>query len=117
MHTIHIVPDSMIQEVLDWLSPLNMYQKQQDTLSRRHGTTGSWLLNDSAFRDWIDSDDSQRTLWCPGDRKCSSCSVYSTLIDSLAGTGKTVITYVKVRVSISSFVPAYWIIGLLSLII
>ena len=66
----------MNQEILDWLSPLNMYQKQQDTLSRRHGTTGSWLLNDATFRDWIDSDDSQRTLWCPGDRKCSSCSIH-----------------------------------------
>lgn len=76
MHTIYIVPDSKIQKILDWLSPLNMYQKQQDTLSRRHGTTGSWLLNDSLFRDRIDSDDSHRTLWCPGDRKCCSCSVY-----------------------------------------
>ncbi|KAM0802314.1 hypothetical protein BDR22DRAFT_803268, partial [Usnea florida] len=80
MHTIHIVPDSKIREKLDWLSPLNMYQKQQDTLSRRHGTTGSWLLNDSVFQNWIGSDESHRTLWCPGD----------------PGTGKTVITSVVI---------------------
>ena len=102
MHITHVVPDLKIQEILDWLSPLNMYQKQQDTLSRRHGTTGSWLLNDTVFRDWIDSDDSQRTLWCPGHRKCYLRSVYSIIIIYLAGTGKTVITYVQIRVSISS---------------
>ena len=117
MHTIHIVPDSKIREKLDWLSPLNMYQKQQDTLSRRHGTTCSWLLTHSVFQNWTDNDESHRTLWCPGDRKCHSYSVYSILIDTLAGTGKTVITYVIVRDSIFYFVPAHSILGLLSSII
>lgn len=53
MLTTYIVPDSKIQKILDWLSPLNMYQKQQDTLSRRQGTTGSWLWNDSVSRNGL----------------------------------------------------------------
>ena len=36
--------DTQIEAVLDWLSPLNIYQRQQDILSRRYGTTGSCLL-------------------------------------------------------------------------
>lgn len=61
--------DSQVEAVLDWLSPLNMYQKQQDVLSRRHGNTGAWLLSNDVFERWADSESSDRTLWCPGDRK------------------------------------------------
>ena len=71
---------SQVEEVLDWLSPLNMYQIQQDTLSRRHGNTGSWLLEEPSFQRWVFSEGSDRTLWCPGD----------------PGTGKTVITSIVV---------------------
>ena len=71
---------TQVEAVLDWLSPLNMYQKQQDTLSRRHGSTGSWLLGEPNFRKWVNSESSNRTLWCPGD----------------PGTGKTVITSIVV---------------------
>lgn len=43
------VVDSRIEAILDWLSCLTMYQKQQDILSRRHGKTRSWLLMDPLF--------------------------------------------------------------------
>ena len=66
------IADSRVKAVLDWLSPLNMYQKQQDTLSRRHGITSSWLLVDPIFKAWIDSESSQQSLWCPGNRKHST---------------------------------------------
>ena len=66
----HVVADSRDEMILDWLSPLNMEQKQQDTISKREGTTGSWLLEEPDFRKWIDDDSSPRTLWCPGDREC-----------------------------------------------
>ncbi|KAK3168394.1 hypothetical protein OEA41_004841 [Lepraria neglecta] len=59
--------DMQVEAVLDWLSPLNMFQRQQDTLSRRHGNTGSWLLSAPAFQRWVNSESTDRTLWCPGD--------------------------------------------------
>ena len=71
---------TQVEAVLDWLSPLNMYQRQQDTLSRRHGNTGSWLLGEPNFKKWVNSERSDRTLWCPGD----------------PGTGKTVMTAIVV---------------------
>lgn len=73
------VVDSRIKEILDWLSPLTMYQKQHDILSRRHGNTGSWLLEDAVFQAWKESDCSQWTLWCPGNRKRSFWSALSLL--------------------------------------
>ncbi|KAL6713765.1 hypothetical protein ACLMJK_008257 [Lecanora helva] len=66
--------------VLDWLSPLNMYQRQQDTLARRHGSTGTWLLSTDIFKDWVNNKGTRRTLWCPGD----------------PGTGKTVMTSIVI---------------------
>ena len=88
-------PDSEFVAILDWLSPLNMYQRQQDTLSRRHGSTGSWLLSTEAFQNWVHSEGSNRTLWCPGDRLYSMFSNSILLNIVPAGTGKTIMTYVR----------------------
>ena len=68
----HVVADSRDEAILEWLSPLNMSQKQQDTLSTRQGRTGSWLLIHPVFQNWLDDEHPQRTLWCPGDRECYS---------------------------------------------
>ena len=68
----HVVADSRDEAILDWLSPLNMYQKQQDIISNRRGTTGSWLLGEPVFHNWIDEESSERILWCPGNRECYS---------------------------------------------
>ena len=105
-HIAHIIVDARIQKVLDWLSPLTMYQKQQDILSRRHPDTGSWLLIDQVFRGWVDGECSQRTLWCPGHRKRYIQSGFSLLTPYQAGTGKTVITYVLILNSGTVSVPA-----------
>ena len=84
-----------VSSVLDWLSPLNMYQKQQDMLSQRHGSTRSWLLSKPTFQQWVKSEGSRRTLWCPGHRKCSLVLLKEACLPPEAGTGKTVMTYVE----------------------
>jgi len=58
------------QEILDWLSPLNFWRKQKDTLERRQEGTGEWFIKHPEFRKWIEGD--TQFLWCPGDRKTSS---------------------------------------------
>ena len=73
-----------------------MYQKQQDILSQRHGNTGSWLLSEPVFQQWVKSQGSRRTLWCPGDRKFSLVLLKEICLPSEAGTGKTVMTYVEI---------------------
>ncbi|KAL9121033.1 MAG: hypothetical protein Q9187_002407 [Circinaria calcarea] len=66
------------QEILDWISPLNSWAKQQDTLSRKQEGTCQWLFDDPIFQAWLNG--SNRTLWCPG----------------LPGAGKTVLVYVSI---------------------
>lgn len=73
-----------------------MYQKQQDILSQRHGNTGSWLLSEPTFQQWVKSEGSRRTLWCPGHRECSLVLLKEAYSPLEAGTGKTVMTYVEV---------------------
>ena len=55
------------RDLLDWLSPLEFFSKQIDTLSRRQQGTGRWLLESNEFRRWLE--DAGRVLWCPGIRE------------------------------------------------
>jgi hypothetical protein len=58
--------DKESQEILDWLSPLNFWNKQNDTIQKREPGTGEWLLNDPLFLKWLDG--TNRILWCQGER-------------------------------------------------
>ena len=60
--------DEKRRRILEWLSPINMHDKQKDTYSRRQEHTGEWLLKKKEFVDWMEGDDSNVTLWCPGNR-------------------------------------------------
>lgn len=55
------------RDLLDWLSPLEFFSKQNDALSRRQEGTGRWLLESNEFRRWLDI--AGRVLWCPGMRE------------------------------------------------
>jgi len=61
------IVDRESQEILNWLSPLNFWVKQDDTLARRESGTCQWIFEESAFKEWLGG--TQRTLWCPGMRK------------------------------------------------
>jgi hypothetical protein len=70
---IEVLTASLDQEtlrILDWISPLNFSNTQNDTFSRHHPGTGQWLLEASAFKDWLDG--KNRMLWCPGLRMTSN---------------------------------------------
>lgn len=54
-------------QILNWLSDLNFWMKQDDTFERRQEGTGEWLLVDPSFQCWMNGDCD--VLWCPGDRK------------------------------------------------
>jgi len=59
--------DNESQKVIQWLSDLNFWTKQDNAFARHEEGTGEWLWSDPAFRSWIDGDTA--VLWCPGDRK------------------------------------------------
>jgi hypothetical protein len=71
-----------------------MSEKQHDTLSRRQENTGDWLFEKKEFLDWIENDDSNSALWCPGNRMYFTLILILRVLTLEAGTGKTVMTYV-----------------------
>ncbi len=62
--------DNQNQKILDWLSPLNPWQKHADVSKQRQPGTGQWLFNDPAFLDWAEGN--REVIWCQGMRM--SCS-------------------------------------------
>lgn len=80
------------------LSDIKYISKFQSERKKRHKGTGSWLIETPEFKDWK-TEIVSNCLWCYGIRKLSkSKSVSETSIRlrnmcSVAGSGKTVLTY------------------------
>lgn len=54
------------RNIIDWLSSLNFWLRQNDIFERCCKDTGKWLLTHPEFRKWIEGE--TNVLWCPGDR-------------------------------------------------
>jgi hypothetical protein len=61
--------DEKNEKILNWLSPSNVQDKQNDVFNLHHADTGQWLVRSQEFRQWLDGNSS--VLWCCGDRKCN----------------------------------------------
>ncbi|KAK0517520.1 hypothetical protein JMJ35_000675 [Cladonia borealis] len=68
------------QEFLYKVSTLDFHSKQKHAYSKRHASTGQWLLETEQFKTWFEGKGSL-VLWCPGN----------------PGTGKTVLTSIAVN--------------------
>lgn len=86
------------RRILDWLSTTDMEQKQQDMFSLHQEGTCSWFLQSEEFTGWLEKDEANPLLWCPGDRescvKVSPLPFFSVanMACTQAGAGKTVMT-------------------------
>ncbi|KAJ7108163.1 ankyrin repeat-containing domain protein [Mycena epipterygia] len=67
------------KKILDWITPLNFFQRQADIFSTWQLGTGEWLLSDSLFKEWESG--SKKVLWCQG----------------IPGAGKTVLSSMVVN--------------------
>jgi hypothetical protein len=55
------------RKMFEWLSPLDFTRKHGDIVSRRHDSTGDWLLSNEVFCDWLlPSSTTTKTLLCSG---------------------------------------------------
>jgi hypothetical protein len=70
--TFKHLQDERHQRIVDWLSPLNMTYKHNDTSSRRQAGTGLWLLEHDLYKAWLIG--TERVLWCQGIRTFSFAS-------------------------------------------
>ncbi|KAJ7444171.1 ankyrin repeat domain-containing protein [Mycena latifolia] len=67
------------QKILDWMSPLNFFQRQADVFGALQSGTGEWLLSNTVFQDWESG--SGKVLFCRG----------------IPGAGKTVLASLVVN--------------------
>ncbi|KAJ7432121.1 ankyrin repeat-containing domain protein [Mycena galericulata] len=68
------------ENMMEWMSPLNFFQRQADIFSNRQPGTGKWLLASPQFKDW-ESSQVGSVLWCRG----------------IPGAGKTVLASLVVN--------------------
>ena len=81
--------DQETRDIVDWLSPLNFWSKQNDMFERRCEGTGQWLIDHPEFQEWIEGE--IHVLWCPGDR---------TTIAAFANLSKPVLGKQSLRISL-----------------
>ncbi|KAJ7444183.1 ankyrin repeat domain-containing protein [Mycena latifolia] len=67
------------QKILDWMSPLNFFQRQADVFGALQSGTGEWLISNTVFQDWESG--SGKVLFCCG----------------IPGAGKTVLASLVVN--------------------
>lgn len=58
--------DDPSEKIARWISPLNFSEQQDAAFGKRAKSTGTWFLESSEFKDWIDGE--HKVLWCPGKR-------------------------------------------------
>ena len=51
---------------LDWLSEHKMLQKHSDILSKRHGSTGNWIVEQDSVQKWLQGGATPKIIWCNG---------------------------------------------------
>ncbi|KAJ7795329.1 ankyrin repeat-containing domain protein [Mycena olivaceomarginata] len=56
--------DTKRRTIIEWLSPLNFFLRQQDISKTRQQGTGEWLLDDPKFKSW--KSNPGQVLWCSG---------------------------------------------------
>jgi hypothetical protein len=71
-----IILDRKQQDMFKWLSPLNPSARHLESQKKRVRGTGTWMLEDPKFLDWLSKTAKYQTLCCYG----------------AAGAGKTIIS-------------------------
>ncbi|KAJ7027038.1 ankyrin repeat domain-containing protein [Mycena alexandri] len=69
--------------IIEWLSPINFFVRQQDISKNRQLGTGEWLLSDPKFKQWKSS--TGGILWCSGIPGAGKTVLASLVVDHLSG--------------------------------
>nr|GAT51675.1 predicted protein [Mycena chlorophos] len=56
--------DAERDKILEWISPINFFIRQQEISRSRQENTGGWLIDHPTFKTW--EVESGKLLWCPG---------------------------------------------------
>ncbi|KAJ9204753.1 hypothetical protein DTO166G4_7855 [Paecilomyces variotii] len=77
------VSTEQTRQILEWLTPLNFDDIQNDLLGRRQEGTGLWLLNSEEFTQWMSQP--KQTLFCPGIPGAGKTIMSSIVVEHLKG--------------------------------
>ncbi|KAJ6595809.1 ankyrin repeat domain-containing protein, partial [Mycena vulgaris] len=68
-------------KILEWMSPLNSFQRQADIFSNWQPGTGGWLLADAKFKEWKSV--LGQVLWCRGMPGAGKTVLASLIVNHL----------------------------------
>jgi hypothetical protein len=100
------------EKLIEWMSPLNFFERQLDIFSNWQPGTGDWLLSDTKFKEW-ECATGTAALWCRGMRGFfqSFNNLFSELF-LIAGAGKTVlacVVWMQDNLSTHSCIDPWWL--------
>ncbi|KAJ6480647.1 hypothetical protein DFH09DRAFT_827809, partial [Mycena vulgaris] len=52
------------ERIMEWMSPINFFERQANVFSAWQPGTGKWRLADTRFKEW--ESNSGQILWCRG---------------------------------------------------
>ncbi|KAJ7799349.1 ankyrin repeat-containing domain protein [Mycena olivaceomarginata] len=73
--------DTKRRTIIEWLSPLNFFLRQQDISKTRQQGTGEWLLDDPKFKGW--KSNPGQVLWCFGIPGAGKSVLASLVVEHL----------------------------------
>ena len=72
-----------ITQALNWLSQDKMLQKLSEILNHRHGSTGTWIIEQRVVEDWLGGGRDVRTVWCNGDPGIGKTMASAVVMDEI----------------------------------
>ena len=72
------------KELLEWICLIDYHEQHRDYLKRHHVGTGQWFLQDTKFREWIQSGNA--ILFCPGIPGAGKTIMAALVIEHLLRT-------------------------------
>ncbi|KAJ7839843.1 ankyrin repeat domain-containing protein [Mycena olivaceomarginata] len=78
--------DTKRRTIIEWVSPLNFFLRQQDISKTRQQGTGEWLLDDPKFKSWISNPG--QVLWCSGIPGAGKSVLASLVVEHLTDQSK-----------------------------
>ncbi|KAK7050660.1 ANK-REP-region domain-containing protein [Favolaschia claudopus] len=61
---ILLLKSAQLKEILNWLTTINFYERQDANFETWHKGTGYWFLSLPEFKSWLSN--SEKVLWCEG---------------------------------------------------
>ncbi|KAJ7795316.1 ankyrin repeat domain-containing protein [Mycena olivaceomarginata] len=80
--------DTKRRTIIEWLSPLNFFLRQQDISKTRQQGTGEWLLDDPKFKGW--KSNPGQVLWCSGIPGAGKSVLASLVVEHLTDQSKNI---------------------------